>query len=188
MKMLGQLLLIVPLVLLAACETITTTSDFDRKATFREYKTYAWAPPPPSTHKPAPVVDEAIHAAVEKGLDVRGYTKAPAGKKPDFYVVYHVTAGEKGEVQHYTDWGLADGSHSGPGHYTGWPGNPTTYKVLDREKVGALILDFVEVRRNQLVWRGVASAVISDKPEHNVPAATEAVHRLLLKFPPPAGT
>jgi hypothetical protein len=182
MKTLGQLLAIVPLVLLAACSTITTKRDFDRTADFAKYKTYAWAPQP-NTQAQAPVVDQAIHAAVDKDLAARGLTMVQ-GKKPDFYVVYHVTSEQKTDVRHYTDWGYGTAYRTGYGFYNGWPGNPTTYAVLEQYKVGALLLDFVEVRRQQLVWRGVASSVIGNKPEDNAVKAGQAVHSLLSQFPP----
>ena len=131
------------------------------------------------------MVDQAIRAAVDKGLEERGFTKAPQGKRPDFYVIYHVTSEQKTDVRHYTDWGFGNIYRSGYGYYSGWPGNPVTYTVLEQYKVGALVLDFVEVRRQQLVWRGVASSVIGQKAESNAANAAEAVRQLLLRFPPP---
>jgi len=169
---------------LTACSTVTTKRDFDRNANFTSYKTYAWAPEP-NTVALTPPVDDAIHATVDKDLAARGYTKVQ-GKTPDFYVVYHVTSVQKTDVRHYTDWGFGTTYRPGYGYYVGWPGNPTTYAVLDQYRVGALILDFVEVRRDQLVWRGVASSVIGDKAENNATSAAQAVHLLLAKFPPPA--
>ena len=182
MKTPGRFLVIA--LLLAACSTITTKRDFDKKANFAAYKTFAWAPLP-NTQAPAPVVDQAIRAAVDKAMAARGYAKAAPGKTPDFYAVYHVTSVQKTDVRHYTDWGYGTAYRAGYGYYTGWPGNPTTYAVLDQYKVGALVLDFVEVRRQQLVWRGVASAVIGDKAEENAAKADQAVRELLAKFPPP---
>src|SRR5882724_26367 len=102
MKMPARFLVLAPLVLLTACDTITTKRDYDHNAKFGEYKTYAWAPLP-NTQTPAPVVDQAIHAAVDKDLEARGYTKAQ-GKRPDFYAIYHVTSEQKTDVRHYTDW------------------------------------------------------------------------------------
>jgi len=184
MKMFSRILVLVPLVFLAACSTITTKRDFDRKANFASYKTYAWAPLPNTQNLASPTVDQAIRAAVDHGLSARGLTKAQ-GKTPDVYVVYHVTSVQKSDVRHYTDWGYGTAYRAGYGFYTGWPGNPTTYAVLEQYKVGALILDLVEVRRQQLVWRGVASSVISDKAQDNVTKAEEAVRLLLTQYPPP---
>lgn len=172
-------------VFLAACSSITTKRDFDRNARFGEYKTYAWAPLP-NTQTPTPEVDQAIRAAVEQDLAARNYAKAAPGRKPDFYAIYHVTSEQKTDVRHYTDWGIGTAYRTGYGYYAGWPGTPVTYTVLDQYKVGALVLDFVEVRREQLVWRGVASSVIGNKPEGNAAKASQAVHQLLSKFPPPS--
>jgi len=184
MKTLGRLLVLVPLLFLAACETINAKRDSDRNAKFGEYKTYAWAPEPNTQSFVTPAVADSIHASVDKGLAARGYTKVE-GKAPDFYVVYHVTSVQKTDVRHYTDWGVGTAYRSGYGFYSGWPGNPATYAVLDQDKLGALVLDFVEVRREQLVWRGVASSVITEKPAENAARADEAVRLLLSKFPPP---
>jgi hypothetical protein len=184
MKALGYLCLLGLLLGLPACSTVTTQRDFDRNARFDLYKTYAWAPEP-NTQAVAPELSQAVQAAVDKGLAERGYTKA-RGKTPDFYVVYHFTAPQKTDVRHYTDWGFGTAFRPGYGYYVGWPGNPTTYTVLDQEKAGAMILDFVEVRRDQLVWRGVASSVIGGKPEQNVANVDEAVRLLFAHFPPSA--
>jgi len=184
MKTFGRLLIVTPLILFAACSTITTKRDFDRNAKFDSYKTYAWAPEPKTLTLAIPAVDQAIRAAVDKGLAARKFTKEE-GKTPDFYVVYHVTSAQNTDVRHYTDWGFGTAFHPGYGYYVGWPGNPETYAALDQFKFGALILDFVEVRRQQLVWRGVASSVIGDKGD-NAANAAQAVNLLLAKFPPPA--
>lgn len=188
MKTLGRLLIVAPVVLLAACTTITSVStkrDFDRKAKFDTYKTYAWAPEPNTQTAATPAVDQAIRAAVDKGLASRGFTKVE-GKTPDFYAIYHVTSVQKTDVRHYTDWGFGTAYRPGYGYYIGWPGSPTTYAVLDQNPVGTLALDFVEVRRQQLVWRGVASSVITDKAGANAAKATQAVNVLLAEFPPQA--
>jgi len=54
------------------------------------YKTYAWAPLSKSQAAIDPAIDKAIRDAVEKNLSADDLTKV-AGKKPDIYVIYHVT-------------------------------------------------------------------------------------------------
>jgi hypothetical protein len=187
MKTLGRFLLIGSLCFLSACETINVKRDYDQNARFGEYKTYAWGPEPATQSFVDPAVVAAIHAAVDSGFAARGYTNVP-GKTPDVYVVYHVTAAQQTDVRHYTDWGVGTAYRSGYGFYSGWPGNPKTYVAIDQYPVGALVLDLVEVRRQQLVWRGVASGVISDKAAENATKAAEAVRLLLAQFPPPPGS
>jgi hypothetical protein len=186
MKKLGYLLVLAPVVLLSACETITTKRDFDAGAKFAEYKTYAWAPEPNTQTLATPAVDQAIRDAADKDLAARGFTKA-AGNAPDFYAVYHLTMVEKTDVRDYTAWGFGTAYRSGYGYYLGWPVKTKTDVEVSQNPVGALILDFVEVRRQQLVWRGVASSAVEPgKPDGNAVRAAQAVHLLLAKFPPEA--
>jgi hypothetical protein len=184
MKAFGSLCFAGLLLGVTACSTMNTQRDFDRNAHFDQYRTYGWAPEP-NTQAISPELDQTVRAAVDKGLVERGYTKTQ-GKAPDFYVVYHITGPQRTDVRHYTDWGFGTAFRAGYSYYVGWPGNPRTYAVLEQERFGALVLDFVEVRRDQLVWRGVASSVVSAKPEQTKARADEAVRLLLAHFPPPA--
>ena len=179
-----RFLAIVPFVFCAACSTVTIKRDSDRNADFNSYKTYAWAPPAKTQAAISPAIDQAIRAAVQKSLSTDGLAKV-AGKKPDVYVIYHVTTGQGDNLRYCTDWGFGAAYRPGDGFYTGWPGHPATYAVLDRHKVGALVLDFVEVRREQLVWRGVATSMFGPG-EQSATKAERAVKSMLLRVPPPA--
>ena len=183
MTSLGRFLALAPLFFCAACSTVTTKRDSDRNADFKSYKTYAWAPPSKGQAAVSPAIDQAIRGAVEKNLAADGLTKV-VGKKPDVYVIYHVATGQADNMRYYTDWGFGTAYRPGTGFYTGWPGHPVTYAVLDEHKVGALIVDVVEVRREQLVWRGVATSVLG-LGEQGPVKAERAVDSMLLRFPPP---
>ncbi len=184
MNTLGRFLVIAPLFLCGACSSVTIKRDSDRNADFRSYKTYAWAPVSKSEAAIEPAVDRAIRDAVEQNLSADGLAKVE-GKKPDVYVIYHITTGQGESARYYTDWGFGTAYRPGSGFYTGWPGHPVTYVVLDQHKIGALILDIVEVRREQLVWRGVATSVFGPGAQSGT-TAEKAVRSILLRFPPPA--
>jgi hypothetical protein len=183
MKTPGRLLVVVPF-FFAACASLTVSTDYDRNTKFANYKTFAFAAEPKTQTLAGPAVQAAIHDAVESELSAKGFAKAAA--KPDFYVVYHITEPQKADVQHYTDWGFGAGGRPGYGFYGGWPVSPKTYTVLDLEpyKSGALVLDFVDARRSQLIWRSVSSSVVGPTKQ-NADAAALAVKELLAKFPPP---
>ncbi|EDY22213.1 hypothetical protein CfE428DRAFT_0338 [Chthoniobacter flavus Ellin428] len=180
-----RLLLIGPVVLLAACATIatntTTKRDYDRNADFTRYKTYAWVAA--KTQATSPAVDQAIRAAVDKGLAAHGFKKAD-GTTPGFYVTYHVT-GERPDAHHYTDWSLNVATAAGAGYYQGWPNNPETYRILDQAHPGTLILDMIESGRNALVWRGVITSALDEKAKDDANKATVAANLLIGMFPPP---
>ena len=177
MKTPCQLLLAVSCLALAAC-SITPKTDFDRRTAFENYKTYAWAPEPQS-QTAAAKHDEEIRGAVDRELATKGLKKS-AGKQPDVYLIYHATAGPKADAKHYTDWALPQGG----GFYAGWAVTTQTDATIDLAKPGALVLDFVDARRQQLVWRSVAPQIL-ERPKLDDPQRIAgAVKAMLAGFPP----
>lgn len=163
--------------------TVVTDVDYDRNANFGAYKTYGWAPLPKTQTLANAATDQAIRAAVDEEMKSKGLKKVAAS--PDVYVIYHVSSEQTPGTRNYTDWGYGNAYQSGYGYYTGWPGRPATYAVLEQQKTGALVLDVVERRRQQLVWRGVRPGVVGAK-EQKPETARRAVLSLLTKFPPAA--
>ncbi|MDR3402064.1 MAG: DUF4136 domain-containing protein [Chthoniobacter sp.] len=184
MKTLACLVAVMPMVLLAACSTIATKRDMDVNADFDHYKTYAWAPGPKTQATLSPAAEQAIRATADQKLAAKGFTQVQ-GKTPDIYIVYHVISGQNTSSRDYTDWGFSSGYRPGYGFYTGWSGRPASFVAVEQDNEGALIVDMVEVHRNQLVWRGLASSVFIGKSVDDATRATKAVNLLLSRFPPP---
>lgn len=61
-------------------------------------------------------------------------------------------------------------------------GETTTQQI--NYPVGALVLDMYDAHNKQLIWRGVASQSLSDKPEKNEQKLDKAVNKMLDHFPP----
>ena len=162
--------------LLAACSTVTVTTDYDRSAPFGQYASYALAP---AAHGQtlSPSAEAALRNSLRAQLAARGIREtSPA--KADLDVVRHVFLREKLAVQQYTDWGY--GYHGtwpyGFGHYGMWAGAPRTYTE------GTLVLDFVDARTKRLVFRGVGKAVVGG-PESNARKIEEAVAKIVAQLP-----
>src|SRR4051794_3315723 len=97
---------------LAACSTVTVTTDYDHAAQFGKYKTYALAPPHHGQTL-APSSEAALRDALRTELAARGITEAPAGRKPDLAIVRHVFVDHVITINEYNDWGY--------GHGGAWP-------------------------------------------------------------------
>jgi hypothetical protein len=112
---------------LAACSTVSVTTDYDHSASFGKYRTYSFAP---ASRGPAlsPSSEAALRDALRTELAMRGISEAPSGKA-DLAVVRHVFLQEKVSVQQYTDWGYGMGGAwpYGYGYYGMWAGAPQTY-------------------------------------------------------------
>ena len=175
MKTIGQLCFLISSLALAACSTVKVSTDYDRLTTFDKYKTYAWAKP----NAPArPALDADVQSGVDQELATKGLKKV-AGKTADLYAVYHITGATGADAKHCTDWG-----QPGSGHYAGWAVTTQTDAAIDHAKPGALVLDFVDGRRQQLVWRSVMPQVVEPPKMDDPQRVKGSVKAMLAGFPP----
>ncbi len=157
---------------LNACSTLRIAVDYDKSVDFAKYRTYKWienAPPPENA-----LVMKRFRAVIEHRLVAKGFTKSD---RPDLLIALQTHRAL--ETVFRTDverWGY------GPGW---WRGN-IAFTRPEQIPVGTLVLDLVDARSNELVWRGVARRLIdpeasSEKRDRH---AEETIDRLLENFPP----
>ncbi len=65
-----------------------------------------------------------------------------------------------------------------------WGGFGETTTQVQNYPVGSLVLDMYDTHSKQLIWRGVSSDTLSDKPEKNGEKLDKAVKKMLDHFPP----
>jgi Domain of unknown function (DUF4136) len=158
---------------LAACSGITTSADFDRAADFSRYKTYAWRDVRPAQNA---IVENRVKSSVDSALAAKGLKKVDAD--PDLWVVLHIHLSKQAQVNTYdSGWGY--------GSRWGWGGGTTTATVSEIP-IGHLVVDLVDAKEKQLVWRGTASKAIDTgmTPEKRQKATDEAVQKMFANFPP----
>ena len=175
MKTIGQLCFLISSLALAACSTVKVSTDYDRLTTFDKYKTYAWAKTQTAANAK---LDADVKGAVDQQLATKGMKKAE-GKTADLYAVYHVTGAAKVDTKHCTDWG-----QPGSGFYRGWAVTTQTDAAIDHAKPGALVLDFVDGRRQQLVWRSVTPQVVEPPKVDDPQRVKGSLKAMLAGFPP----
>ncbi|HEY3901720.1 MAG TPA: DUF4136 domain-containing protein [Chthoniobacter sp.] len=168
--------------ILAACSTVTVTTDHDPSASFARYKTYTLAP---AAHDQAlsPTAEAAMRSALRTHLAARGISEV-SGHKADLDVVRHVFLEDKVSVRQYTDMGY-DRYGRWPyryGYYGMWSGAPRTYTDVHQYTEGTLILDFVDAHTGKSVFRGTATAVVGGT-EGNTRKIDEAVEKIVAELP-----
>jgi hypothetical protein len=159
-----------------------TTYDFDKSATFAQFRTYALKEGTPTKQ---PLIDNRIIAAIEEQLAAKGFTKSDTA--PDVFIVYHVAFDEQQDISAYS---------SGPmygGYGWGWGGGwgSTTTDVRVREiLVGTLAIDMVDATKKQVVWRGLGTKEIDTnaKPEKRDKNISKAVEKIFKNYPPKVRT
>ena len=144
------------------------TTDSDPAAPFATYKTYAWTP---GTASAVSLSEQRIHDGVNAQLQGKGMTQVESN--PNVFVATHVTTHTVPQV-------IADGF--GPWGFGGGMATVQTYTE------GSLIVDLYDATTKKMVWRGVATATVSSKPEKNALKIDKSLTKMFARYPPVAGT
>jgi Domain of unknown function (DUF4136) len=163
-------------VLLTACTSVRVTSDYDHRASFSQYKTYAWLPREHARSQ-NPLATRHAQEAIDAEMQKKGYTFASDPEGADIVVDFTLAAKERLDIQSYPV------AYRGPWlwgrRYYGDQIDLRTYRE------GSLVIDIFDGRTHQPVWTGKATKELSRAElEHSrapVQAATTAV---LAAFPP----
>ncbi|MCI0693727.1 DUF4136 domain-containing protein [candidate division KSB1 bacterium] len=167
--------------LVTGCSSVNIKHDYDNEANFAALKTYAWMAAPTNATGSVQaalqrnsLMDKRIKESTDRQLAAKGYTTD--ANNPDFLVMYHVGAENKINV---TDWGY------GYGRYGRWYGGGVE---VNQYKEGTLILDVIEAKSKQLVWRGFAAATLDPNAsmETRKKRLDDVMTKILAEFPPTA--
>lgn len=170
-------------VALSACGSgVSVKSDYDPSAVqaMNAYKTYSWAPSK-RTQDVTSLNAQRIQAAVDAALSAKGLQKAAAGTG-DFLVAYIVSTSQQTDYSTTSDYyGYGWGRWYGAGG-----GMSTSRTTAYNWTQGTLVLDIVDGKSNEMVYRATAEAEVNQdlSPAERQTRVNEAVVRMLEKFPP----
>lgn len=176
-KLTSSIIVILIFYLAAGCSSVSVTSDYDPAADFASYKSFQIykGEIKGSELETAPLVKKRVIDAVEKVMQLKGFTRDDSGET-DLIVYTHAGTTEKTTV---TDWGYNYGAWWGPYPY----GRNIDVSYYTH---GSLFIDLVDNKKDELIWRGVGSAVVKDRgtPEERQQFIDDAVAKILSEFPP----
>lgn len=157
----------------AAAVAQQTNVDWDRQADFSKFHTYAWQKSP---HPATGLWDQRVIDGVDKELAAKGFTKVDSN--PDLWVVYSNTISDQKQV-------VGTGYGMGPGWGWGWGSGIRTvqYNTYITQN-GTLVIELADANNHQLMWRGSATATISDNSEKNIKTLNNALSKLFKNYPP----
>jgi len=150
--------------------------QWDKDYDFSKVKTFKWQQPSsPSLAESNPIMHKFIESAIETELQKAGLMETT--DDPDVYVTYHGSVDTEVQLRS-TSFGYGVGGY-GMG---GWGmsgvsmGNTHTTTREVQTKKGTLVVDIVDPKEKQLVWRGTASGIlISDSQEKTQKAVGNAI-------------
>jgi Domain of unknown function (DUF4136) len=166
--------LVLGMTLIAGSSTAfaSTHSEYTKSYPLQTLKTFAFK----DQHRISrdPLANNEIWAndvkgAIRRNLADRGFAETTSGR-PDFYVAFYVGLQDRYDIQSM-GYGVPFF------HRRGWWGWPRGYDVWAVPYTqSTLIVDVIDARTNQLVWRGYDSGTLnSGKPEKTLDAAVDHV-------------
>jgi hypothetical protein len=176
---------------LGCASTLHVRTDYDPAVNFKQYSTYSWHDGTPAKD---PFTDKKILAAVDAQLAKKGLRKVDTGG--DLVVTYHAQSGQHVDLNtvYTTDsWGPYGWGRYGPyGRY--WYGRPWGYSgygvttartTADTVTTGTVIIDLLDGKTHQLVWRGIGSDELNGDPKDLDASINAGAEKLFKDYPPP---
>jgi Domain of unknown function (DUF4136) len=145
----------------------SVTYDYDRAATFSNYKRYAWTRCTELTE----ANHERVVQAIDAGLAAKGLGRVDAAASPDVLVAYHANF----EIDGSPDWGpLVSG------------GSAWGVASVQRFLVATLVIDISDARTGATVWHSLFSTDIKStaSPDSRGKTIAKAMEKMLKKYPP----
>lgn len=137
------------LLIVAACSSVKTSYDYDKKIDFTKYKSYAFSEEAQNLN-----IDDInrkrILTAIESQLTTKGISKSA---NPDIIVDIQIK-GQQYQTATATSSGIAYGGYYGYRGYRYGSGFTNTQVTYDNYIEGTLTIAFIDKKLNQIVWQG----------------------------------
>ncbi|GLU43739.1 DUF4136 domain-containing protein [Allomuricauda sp. NBRC 101325] len=182
MKNLSRFALVIfSLGLFVSCSSVQVVSDYDQKADFNNYKSYAFYKTGIDKAQISDLDKKRILRAIETELSSRGFVKSDS---PDVLISIFTKERERVDVYNNYGWGWG-GFYSpyawGPGWGWGWGGNNVSTSTE-----GSLYIDVIDANKKELVWqgRGVGTLSSTKSVEKKEARIKEFVSQIMEEYPP----
>jgi len=161
------MLLVIGMAVLSACNPIYVNQDFDPDADFHTYRTYTWVESPVASKSKNPLLEKRVRGWADEVLAKKGLQRVDTGG--DLNISYVDDASAATEI-HTTGTGVGF--------------NRNTRAVNYNE--GMMMIDMLDAKSNQLVWRGIAELTLSENPTTDEvdKRVRSAVRKVLDQYPP----
>lgn len=174
--------LLLAAVLLSACGGgVSVKTDYNPEAAqaMNAYKTYSWATVK-RDQGVTPLNRDRIIAAIDAALAAKGFQKQPSGG--DFQVAFIATTAQQTDYTTTNDYyGYGYGRWYGAGG-----GMSTSRTTAYNWTQGTLVLDIVDGKSNEMVYRSTAEAEVDQdlSPAERQTRLNAGAIKMLEKFPP----
>jgi len=141
--------------------------DFDETIDFSQYKTFAFRESPEDLRDSNQLGHTRVQNAIRRQMMTADHPTEMVREDPDLWVTYHTSEKEEVRINHDTlGMGYGSGWYGSGWRYGGYWGRgygSYTTTVSNYTK-GTLVIDVWDAKKEQMVWRGIASDIVPASP------------------------
>ena len=173
----SYILVVLSSFLIASCASVNVRTDYDSKANFNQYSSFAFFKPGIDKVEISDLDKKRILRAIDKTMQEKGFVKSTT---PDVLVSI-VTKAEKNVNVYQNNVGFGYGwGWYNPFWFGGGFNNFGTFETVE----GRLFIDIIDANKKELIWQGVGTAALVEGPEAKDERIQEIVSAILAKYPP----
>lgn len=173
MKTIKFTLLLLGLMAFVSCSSVKVATDYDRENDFSNYNSFAFYKPGIDEAEISDLDKKRILRAIERELTAMGMIKKT---DPDLLVSIFTESRENVNI-YQNNFGY------------GWGWNPYFWGPGGMNSVstnveGTLYIDLIDARKNELVWQGLGTGILSLDMDKKDKKINEIVTKILEEYPP----
>ena len=169
-----KLLSVLGFFILTSCSSVYVNTDYDKKANFAAYKTYAYNKSSIDKLEISDLDKKRILYAIDAVMPTKQFSKS---ENPDVLINIFTKERERVDVYNNMGWGFGFGWGWGPNWGMGYSRTTTTPE-------GTLYIDIVDAKTKELVWQGIGTGYLTTNFEKKDERIAEFVAKILEKYPP----
>ena len=171
-----KLLTLAGLFILSSCASVSVNADYDKKANFNGYKTYAYLRAGIDKAEISDLDKKRILNAIDEVMLTKGFSKS---ETPDVLVSIFTKERERVDVHQNFGFGMGWG--------WGWGWNPfwgMGYNRIYTTPEGTLFIDIIDAKTKELVWQGEGTGYLTKDVNQKDERIKEFVDKILAQYPP----
>jgi hypothetical protein len=169
--------LLVILLVVTSCVSVRVATDYDRKANFNDYKTFAFFKTGIDKAEISDLDKRRILRAIESELLAKGFTKS---ENPDLLISLFTKSNQRVDVYN-NYWGYGGWGWGGYGPGWGWGWNQPNVSTSTE---GTLYIDLIDAKKKELVWQGMGTGYLSRNMDKKEERIKEFVAEIMKQYPP----
>lgn len=165
-----KLLSLLFIVTLTSCSSVRVNADYDKKANFESYKTYAYLKSGIDKAEISDLDKKRILHSIDEVMSSKGFSKSD---NPDILV--SIFTQERERVNVYQNYGFG----------WGWgPWGGVGFSNVSSTPEGTLFIDFIDAKNKELIWQGQGTGYLTENVDKKEQRTKEFVSKILAQYPP----